>query len=687
MGLFDTEEWSKTGEALTQRGLDLDELNRKEGAGELGFGEATWRRFGTMGGALNDVVGGAFDFGTPDAITEPVGEAIGSGLTTAMDKTGAAEWMQKNPDSAANIMAGVEMLGVVPYAGALGKTAKLAAKAKGPEKGKRAKAAAGAILSSPSNYIPNFYGIDDASKANTLAESLFNQAITGVSLLADAGTTTVTGRIAKGAHDLLTKPRGKGPIAKKVAKVTGAVPNFLDKMVKKLPADGEGALALSLKITSFAKWGVQESAKALATYTVPQARALWQEQGVNQAGQKLIAKHLDNAATEMAEARAAGKPTSLEQTRSFQMATAQAIFMRYTAEQAGRQGPVSPDYDRIFEASTFGGIMPVDKSQYLAAVKHVQNVSFRKKTGARDKGPERAINVPDEVNEQAFDHVMDVWGMSPEQANGAFLVVKKPQGSGGDHASSVYRSKLNEPLRDSHAAAKNLKRKNAVVAAQQEAYDSARASGSTIAQATKARKAVKTGKLGKEPLTDVDLYNELTRLKPNGDRVYNVNMRSKSAADVEANGLWFTQSGSGRAIVEGGINRLTNMKAKGGVTSYISDEHNFLENMPILGKMLDDALPVREITMTPPISFNILNPSNTTRSFGSRATGKSKGKLDNTLVANDLEKLRDAKPTRQGINAERIRNAKAAGKGSLFAGYGTALQNDDVDVETLLPDI
>ena len=237
--------------------------------------------------------------------------------------------------------------------------------------------------------------------------------------------------------------------------------------------------------------------------------------------------------------------------------------------------------------------------------------------------------------------MLAVWKISPEQAKDAFLVVKKPQGSGGDHASSVYHSKFNKSLRDSHD------------------------------------RATKTAKKDKRALTDVDLYNELTRLKPNGKPMYpDVNMRSLSPEDVQSKGLWFTQSGSGRAVVEGGINRLSNFKANGGLTAYISDEHNFLENIPVLGRALNKSLPVREITMTPPISFNVLNKrKKVQKGYGTR--NEDGGKLDNTLKSGDLDNIANARPSPQALNAERSAQNSAYRQGLFTGSVGTALGNEE----------
>ena len=137
-------------------------------------------------------------------------------------------------------------------------------------------------------------------------------------------------------------------------------------------------------------------------------------------------------------------------------------------------------------------------------------------------------------------------------------------------------------------------------------------------------------------------------------------MLSKDLADVEANGLWLQQSGSGRAIVEGGINRLTKYSADGNIISYISDQMNFLENMPVLGDFLNKTLNVNEITMTPPITHNVLKSVNKDKKSGTISEGGNK------LTSEDMKKLAEAKASASGIAGEVGTNVVNTGLGGIL---------------------
>ena len=81
--------------------------------------------------------------------------------------------------------------------------------------------------------------------------------------------------------------------------------------------------------------------------------------------------------------------------------------------------------------------------------------------------------------------------------------------------------------------------------------------------------------------------------------------RSKTLEDARKNGIWATGSFSGNAITEGGVNYIAKVNPNGRVMAVISDEHNFLEKTPVLGPVVDSALPNRSISVTPPIFFDI----------------------------------------------------------------------------------
>jgi hypothetical protein len=657
---FDVEEPAKLTKALEQRGRDLDEVSRASSAGEINSGEALLRRSGAYVGGFADAFAGTVDMVTPDRITEPLGEAVGSGVQWGMDKTGATEYMQKNPRAASNIMAGMEVLGGIPSLKGL---SMLDGKKVRPEN------THGGFLSSPSNYIANWYGIDDKWAPNSLVEEYVLRGVTGANLAFKQNPNNPVVKTLQTSANAVGKALDKVPVLRGGSALGRKIVNALDFK------DGKEGLALARKIVGFGTWGMEEGMQALMALSQPSARALWKEQGVNKRGQKLISKHLLDAQAEAIELTAkTGRTVHMTKTKAFQKAVAQSIYMRYIGEQAGRKGNYNKAYNEVFDKSTFGGITENSEAAYLNAIKGMDNVEATKigvTAKGNDKfGPTSVVEVPDEVNSQAYKHMSDIWGIAPirprpqmggDIPDGSFLIVKKPRGTGGDHQSSVYHSKFNESLNEAHKKATGKKLKAAHDKAREQAYQAVIDSGGKQTAAKEAMKNVDIKNIVPEALTDADLFMELTRKKQgtNKPAYSDVSMRSTDIADVEANGLWFSQSGSGRAITEGGINRLSKFTADGNIVSYISDQQNFLENMPVLGKLLGKALQVDEITMTPPIVHNVIKWK---KPEVKKQRGTSSG--DTNLTTETMEELAAAKPSGVGVAKEvgkNVVNASIAG--------------------------
>lgn len=662
---FDVEEPAKLTKALEQRGRDFDEVSRASSAGEINSGEALLRKSGAIVGGFADSFAGTVDMVTPDRITEPLGEAVGSGVQWGMDKTGATEYMQNNPRAAYNIMAGMEVLGGIPTLKGL---SLLDGKKVRPEN------THGGLLSSPSNYIPNFYKIDDEFAPNSLVEEYVLRGVTGANLAFKENPNNPIVKTLSTSANVVGKALDKVPVLKLGSSFGRKVVNALNFK------NGKEGLALTRKIVSFGTWGMKEGMQALMTLSQPSARALWKEQGVNKRGQKLISKHMEEALVEAKEKSiSSGKAVHITETRAFEKAVAQSIYMRYIGEQAGRKGNYNEAYNEVFDKSTFGGVTENSEAAYLNAIKGMDNVEATKigvTAKGKDKfGPTSVVEVSDEVNSQAYKHMSDIWGIAPirprpqvggDVPDGSFLIVKKPRGTGGDHQSSVYHSKFNHSLNKAHQKATGKKLKAAHARAREQAYQAVIDSGGTKTAATEAMKNVNVKNIVPEALTDADLFIELTRKKQGTNKPYydDVSMRSTDIADVEANGLWFSQSGSGRAVVEGGINRLSKFTADGNIVSYISDQHNFLENMPVLGKLLGKSLEVDEITMTPPITHNIIKWN---KDAVQKKRGTDSGSSSN-LTADTMEKLADVKPSGVGV-------AKEAGKNVVNASIAGGLFN------------
>jgi hypothetical protein len=70
-------------------------------------------------------------------------------------------------------------------------------------------------------------------------------------------------------------------------------------------------------------------------------------------------------------------------------------------------------------------------------------------------------------------------------------------------------------------------------------------------------------------------------------------------------GFYITGSYQGTAITEGGVNYVAKLTPNGKVTVVVSDENNFLENVPVVGAVIEKAMPNRVISATPPLVFDL----------------------------------------------------------------------------------
>lgn len=587
MSIFDTEEFRKLAEDRAALSNKIDAAMEAYNKGDITGSENLLRSVGAFGGFAGDALARTFDFVTPDIVTDPVVDMVEKGITAGMDASGATAYLQDNPRLASNLEGGLGMLDAL---GLKGVTQSLP-KTMGADRG--------STLSTPSNYIDNFYGIDNPDAPNTLAENVIEKGISSTK-----GLGNVTGVPADS--------------------VLGAMIPLVSRL--DLPDNPKQQRALARKFVGFAGWAKNSVFPALKNMTSAEAKALWREQGINKNGQKLIKDLLDAA-----EARSASTGIPVQSTREFEKAVAQSIYMRYIGEQAGRKGNYSKAYTDIFDKSTFGGIMPNSKGAYVEASGALENLA--NKTGSL-----RRVNVSEAQRAKAYDYIQDIWGMDADSV----LVVKKPKGTGGDHASSVYYSKMNGPVRALYKNVENRTKKQA---------------------------------------TTEDLFNELVE-KKDLKRYQGIRILNESLEDAKENGLWITQSASGRAIVEGGINRVTLLKPTGEMISFISDEHNFLENLPIIGPQLKKALPVREMTITPPIVGHIKGDKKYT-------TREAIAEEGNKADVESLKKLAEAKPSKEAVaQAKKEMRKQQAGvgmlTGSLVVAPDMEEQQEGMTIEELM---
>jgi hypothetical protein len=367
-----------------------------------------------------------------------------------------------------------------------------------------------------------------------------------------------------------------------------ARPNVVDELLAgRVPGvqDAQQLANAREKVGSFVDWGADSVRRGIEQTISPSARALYREQGINQTMQE-VAK----------DARVSGK--NRDRAKAVAQGQASGVLI---PDQAGRRGPVSLDVQDIDRRSFLTEPVPATQGSYTSLVKD-NDLKGKYDTGRNVVVSDKDLKIVDE-------HVGKVWrdrdGVPLNESEGAHIRIKNAgagdQITGAHHAdfvskSGVHRtfSKLfkdgkNHSLEEMHEIVENLE-------------------GSNL------------------------------RLHP----------KSKTMEDVNENGLWVTGSFSGTAITEGGVNFIAKISPNGRVMAVVSDEHNFLEKIPAVGKALELALPNRSISVTPPMHFDLKK---------NKAKVKSEQPKDKKNVRESLFNIETAQPSREALRAERQINA------------------------------
>jgi hypothetical protein len=356
----------------------------------------------------------------------------------------------------------------------------------------------------------------------------------------------------------------------------------------------------------------------------PTARALWAEQGLNEKAIKIIEKRLTDSLTE------SGFDLKSPEGKK---AIAQAQFHILALVKAGKEDAIPEALQRISDVSFLGGIVPYNKNAYKTVIKENSRIT-NNVTG-------RKVNVPDKTLDQAMDHVAEAWGLPLEDPLTS-LSVKRAQGSGGGHIYDAARKNpSNAEIRN---AFKDLDKKGT--------------------------KATNTALF--------DYFSKSLSKKQSKSKLL-----TKSAEDAKENGIWLMSSGRSVSYLEGGINILTHIDHKGRSTIFISDEQNFLENIPVVKNLTEGALggqPVKSITVSEPIvldaikGLDIKANANLNRLSEFSIVNPNAPASDRKLFSQDFSALLSAKSSDEMLKAMKT---QMLGEGLLATSAVQKLRSDD----------
>ena len=299
-------------------------------------------------------------------------------------------------------------------------------------------------------------------------------------------------------------------------------------------------------------------------------------------------------------------------------AVAEANYQLHNAFQGGRKGATHPALEAVGKKSNLETYTPNDPGTIEGWMgKHAGS-------HLDDSGK----YVPNEMSQADAkyieDHVMRDW----DGADG--IVMKKPASKqSGDHR--------NDALSAKNPSVGGINRSFAAM----DKADTPKTVDNLLAELEK-QKAVR----GKKVAKDKKLSN------------YDV-------LGADETGVWLRTSKPGSAITEGGVNILTKVTPEGEYFSIVSDKHDFLEKVPVLGKAVSKYLPNDLVAVTPPMYAHVYKKP--LKEAGK--TGKSPYRLSSTEIANankkvpdstwneDLAAIANARPDDALVRAEELKQA------------------------------
>ena len=230
-------------------------------------------------------------------------------------------------------------------------------------------------------------------------------------------------------------------------------------------------------------------------------------------------------------------------------AVAQVIFNRHIIEQSDRQGAMGSPLFEIEDLAATQGYRPDTLSSFI---KGANTTKFTTPEG-------KTKRIRDKDLTTAYDKINAAWGNKPDSKRK--IIFKEPSGgSTGGHFSDVAQK---QPA---------IKHIQDIIAG------------------------------SKGTLTSKQFYE---KLKETSERTGEFKT-NKTWEAAEKEGIWVQAGHGGGSIVEGGINSLLKVMPNGKAIAFMSDKHDFLEKLPIVGKFLEKALPRELMAVSGPMHMDLM---------------------------------------------------------------------------------
>lgn len=414
-----------------------------------------------------------------------------------------------------------------------------------------AAAAGEKIMSTDAAQATGEFILDFTDKNERLSENVgnvFNIVTAGMGGgLVKAGAEANKGAWAAGVRNYIDNFYGNDK--------TTVDPTLLEKTLGKIALEHKGMSVnnkanlarAGKKITGIMKWGAHGAASAIDSMFNPYSRGLYRDTAISRRGQKAVDKYLF-------------KNNGDPERRDIDKAVAQVIYNRHIIEQSDRKGEIGDPLLEIEDFANLQGYKPDTTANFISGANATK---FEVSEGqGKGKKATRTVKkpVPEKVLKTAKDKIDRAWGL-PKDSPTRKIIFKEPSGgTSGNHYGD---------LASKHPAIRPIQK--------------------IIAN----HKGKMSSKQFYEKLREVSLK----------DGNFKVN---KTWEEAKKDGIWVQAGMGGGSIVEGGINGLLKVLPNGKAIGFMSDVHDFLEKLPVVGKVLEKSLPRELLAVSGPIHMDII---------------------------------------------------------------------------------
>jgi hypothetical protein len=397
-----------------------------------------------------------------------------------------------------------------------------------------------------------------------------------------SGFATPARTLTRQTNPTINKARAGRDLSSADVIIPNYYSNKLDKQVQFPGAQvtkkflGEDKAIKHNQIAGAAQWGTKAGLRVIANMFNPSARALYKEYGISSVFNKnynLVQKELkklEELRSSKASKEDIGKQEMILQS-ILEVTQAEMIQTSHIRRQANAQATVED--------------VPM-KFALAAADPNVPEVYFRpaqigddwyEKTAAQAPTAGRQISKEDADFVQ--EHIERVWKKDGGYDRNRVEVIAKVPASKftGAHMESIKTSKQLNIIEN--------------------AFRPEKGRGFIEFRPGKDGKLIKT--------YNVDKLKE-SIIKVNEEAPKNKKVKIEKTDD---SGVWVSFSHAGRGKVEGGINVLVRVDVNGNIDGYVSDLHDFLDGVPIVGDLLNNALPTQILAVTAPMQTNVYSIS------------------------------------------------------------------------------